>query len=309
MRFHGIVRVALIPALLAAPILGAQNPQTMGGHGGMSMAAAGGRSSMLTSPMGTRGPSGVATVDGAVVSLTLQADVVGATRSWSIHKGSCGRDQGFVGTVESYPPLTIDPQGNGTANARLAAPLADGAYFVAVHGAASDPASAFVACGALAEAMNSMPMGTVPMGTMPMGTMPMGTMPMGSDSTSTRLMAIYSRMMADPVVRERVMTDPVLQRMLAGLDMADSMAMPMTTPAIPRGTAEAAARHRAPATGHLPRATASKPSIAPAKSVGPFAVPRNASPAKAAVKPPTKKDSMPGMKMPAGMKMPPAKTP
>jgi hypothetical protein len=317
MRFHVIVRVALVPALLAMPILGAQNAQnaqTTAGHASMSMPATSGRSAMMTGPMGTRGPSGLATVDGAAVTLTLQADVVGATRSWYVGKGSCGRDQGIVASVPSYPPVTIDPQGNGTATARLAGPLvAEGSYFVAVRSAASDPTSAVVVCGALTEAMGTMPMGTMPMGTMPMGTMPMGTMPMGTDSTATRLMAIYARMMADPVIQERVMTDPVLQRMMAGMSMSDSMGMPLTMPSMSHARPEAAAQRHAvdhgPATPRTAGATARNPLAAPAKSIGPLAAPRTTSPPKAAVKAPAKKDSMPGMKMPAGMKMPPTKIP
>jgi hypothetical protein len=317
MRFHVIVRVALVPALLAMPILGAQNAQnaqTTAGHASMSMPATSGRSAMMTGPMGTRGPSGLATVDGAAVTLTLQADVVGATRSWYVGKGSCGRDQGIVASVPSYPPVTIDPQGNGTATARLAGPLvAEGSYFVAVRSAASDPTSAVVVCGALTEAMGTMPMGTMPMGTMPMGTMPMGTMAMGTDSTATRLMAIYARMMADPVIQERVMTDPVLQRMMAGMSMSDSMGMPLTMPSMSHARPEAAAQRHAvdhgPAKPRTARATARNPLAAPAKSIGPLAAPRTTSPPKAAVKAPAKKDSMPGMKMPAGMKMPPTKIP
>ena len=38
-----------------------------------------------------------------------------------------------------------------------------------------------------------------------------------ADSASATLMSIYVRMMADPVIRERVMTDPVLQRMMSAL--------------------------------------------------------------------------------------------
>ena len=51
-------------------------------------------------------------------------------------------------------------------------------------------------------------------------------MQMPAEPDVSGLLAIYERMMADPVIRERVATDPVLQRMIQGVFPAGGAAMP-----------------------------------------------------------------------------------
>ena len=50
---------------------------------------------------------------------------------------------------------------------------------------------------------------------------------MSTDSMSTLMSAIYMRMMADPVIRERAMTDPMLRGMMARMSAEHSAAMSM----------------------------------------------------------------------------------
>ncbi len=50
--------------------------------------------------------------------------------------------------------------------------------------------------------------------------------------TMEQMMAIHERMMADPVIRERVATDPVLQRMMQGMSHAPAAGQPAGGPAL-----------------------------------------------------------------------------
>src|SRR6185437_15246924 len=169
-------------------------------------------------------------------TIEWSGDQPGSNRGWALHRGSCGRDQGMVGAVSSYPPLAVNAHGNATAAAHLEAPLEkDTPYFVAVHAIATDSMSAMIACGGLAANsmnMNSMNMNSMNMRSMPMDSMPMASMAMppsmASDSMSAQMTTILMRMMSDPVIRERVKTDPLLMQMLApmGIDSTMSKTMP-----------------------------------------------------------------------------------
>lgn len=54
----------------------------------------------------------------------------------------------------------------------------------------------------------------------------MGGMQVTADPNGSSLIAIYQRMMADPVIRERVATDPMLQRMIQGAFPGGGATMP-----------------------------------------------------------------------------------
>lgn len=143
------------------------------------------------------------------------------------------------------------------------------------------------------------------MGTMDHGSMNHSSMSAGAgtgmslpDSASLMLMAIHHRMMADPVIRERVMTDPTLQRMMERMH-----GMGMTA----NGDSSASMH----GTKNAPAAGVKRSAVAPAKKSTVEAPAK--SPAKASPKTPSKETSktapppMPGMdhsKMP-GMKKPP----
>jgi hypothetical protein len=248
---------------------------------------------LITDPLGSRTASGTATVTGTAVRVTWAGDQAGAVRTWSVRRGSCSRDEGGVGAMSAYAPITVNESGSGTSRATLDAALtSDAQYHVVIHGSATAATASSLGCGALRawamppssdSVLTSSPNGSRPMpvdhSTMnhsAMATPPDSTgatpsasisMPGMSDST---LMAIHMRMMADPVIRERVMTDPVLQRMMAGMPGMSPMKMDMTDTASAR--MKDSSRTEAPA----PRATrgattkpASKPVAKPAAKPAP----------------------------------------
>lgn len=322
---------------------------TAAGHAGMQMASGPGITALLTGEMGTRSPTGTVSVAGTAVRVAWSGDQPGSTRPWYVHKGSCGRDEGVVGTGGSYRPIAVDARGTGTGTATLPAPLAaPGPYYVAVHAAAADTAAGVIACGplrggGLSEARAASPAAMAGMGNMAeMGNMagmdhsmmdmnsmspaatgagtPTGrsqataaAQRSGADSGSSLLMAVHMRMMADPVIRERAMTDPTLQRMMAQMRMpAETSVMPMpmrgsTPPAADRGG------RRAPRpAARVPRRRAADPHAGHEGMAMPGMNTTPAKPAAPAASAPAR-GSMPGMdhsKMP-GMTMPqaPAGTP
>ena len=258
---------------------------------------------LLTGLLGSRGPSGSAVVSGKILQLEWTGDQPGNTRPWSLRRGSCTRDAGAFGAAASFAPLTVDAGGNARASIALDAALPTGsAYYVAVHAFPAGAEGAVLACGSLSNGVKvAGSAGAIDHSAMDHSTMDHSSTKMGPpksvaesekegmpemdmsvaprDSISSRLMAIHLRMMADPVIRERVLTDPVLQRMIGDIQ-ADSAKLSMT------GTTVAPKSPTAKSTAK--KAAASKPAAKP--------VPRPAAPA------------MPGMdhgKMP-GMKKPPA---
>lgn len=315
MRIVSSVVIAIVVGVSRLP---AQNSGGMANMPGMNMPAsnqpAGDRTAAVTGPMGSRGATGMASLTGSHLTIEWRGDQPGSNRGWALHRGSCGKDQGMIGAVSSYPPLTVDAHGNATAAAHLEAPLGkDTPYFVAVHAAATDSMSGMIACGGLAANamnMNSMNMSALPMDSMPMGSMPT-TKGMASDSMSAQMTAILMRMMSDPVIRERVKTDPTLMRMLGPMGMDSTMAMKMPgmseMPGMSMSSPASSPKSGTTPKSSAPKATtthhpaAEKPSSTPKTT----AKSSNAKPATAEKKPATKKDSMPGMKMPPGTKMPP----
>jgi hypothetical protein len=294
---------------------------------------------LLTGLIGTRAPTGIATVEGRNVRVTLTGDQPGSTRAWYVHRGSCTRDEGVVGSARAYTPITIDARGSGTASVSLDVPFAvGGTYFVAVHASATDAKSETIVCGPLAKtAMASTAPGTHAMANM--GNMPMshtGNMA-GMDHsamgmTGTRMPAMAGSpssdstsalVLADPVIRERAMTDPVLRDMLArvpsgGEATMESGAMPgmampsrsqparrAAAPAAPRSTSRSTTRSTSGSSASS-RGTAAKSTQTSAKK--PAATPARKPAAKPAAAPTPKQPmpSMPGMdhsKMP-GMSRP-----
>lgn len=247
---------------------------------------------LLTGLLGTRAPTGIATVEGRNVRVTLSGDQPGSTRAWYVHRGSCTRDEGIIGSARAYAPITIDARGSGSGSVSLDAPFAvGGTYFVAVHASATDARSETIVCGPLAKSamastapgarsmanMGNMPMshsGNIPvssrgnmagmdhsaMGRTGMSMPAMAGSP-SSDSTVALVLTIHARMMADPVIRERAMTDPVLRDMLARVPSGEGTtmgtgAMPgMATPA----PSQAARRAAAPAASRSTSRSTSRP--------------------------------------------------
>lgn len=151
-RLLGLVSAALIGITGTAA---AQSTGSTGGHAGHGVPSTPAAQPMqhlmatLVAPSGARAPSGMVMAHGTTVELTLAGDQAGATRPWRVHRGTCTDDQGVVGDVSKFAPVTIGTDGKGAAKATLGAPLADGGvYFVAVHASTSDMKT-IVACGSL----------------------------------------------------------------------------------------------------------------------------------------------------------------
>lgn len=307
--------------------------QTTPNHANMAMSAPSAiTTTVLSGPLGSRSASGSATVTGQVVQLSWNGDTPGAVRAWSVRHGTCSAVGAMIGTTASYAPISVDAKGNGAAAVTLGAPLnMSEAFHIAVH-AASEPNSERLACGSLSSgpdvasitsANNMAGMDHSIMIGMDHSNMPgmnpnkpamdstMAGMnhagmnhalmnatstpltPM-SDSASAILLAIHQRMLADPVIRERVATDPTLQRMMEQLSDMEMSSSGMNTSTAREMSSESAVG--------VKRNTG-----VPAKKSTPT------SPAKAATKAPVKEPvkaatpSMPAMdhsKMP-GMKKPP----
>ena len=284
-------------------------------HAGTPGAPGGAVSALLTDPLGSRSASGTATVTGNAVRIAWSGDLPGSRRVWSVRRGSCTREQGIVGATSSYAPIAVDASGAGSAVATLDAPLdASTPSHVVVHaGGATDVA---LACGALWNG-TTMPQGadhsahgapsatppsvstgsvdhsamdhstmahsmmSTPGTSMPKTGMSNMSMPMMGDNASKTLMAIHMRMMEDPVIRERVRTDPVLQRMMEQLSMNDSSSMDMTMPGMtstPAASARGAAKTPAAKSASKPAArtpakAAAKPTPKPAAKPAPTSMP------------------------------------
>jgi hypothetical protein len=296
------LRLVLAGALWAPAAISAQMAATVANHAFMAAPDSAAVISLLTSPLGSRGPSGSAVLSGKALRIEWTGDQPGNTRMWAMRRGSCARDEGALSESEKFAPLAVNASGNASASAELAAPVPPGNVYLVVHSSPTEPEPVVLACGSLSNvgavgasegAMDHSAMDHSAMDHSRMnmgaansrvrienaGTSEMNMVGSANDSLYSRLMAIHTRMMADPVIRERVLTDPVLQRMI-GDTHADSSQMNMT------GTEVAPKTPIAKST--TKRAAPSKPSAKPA--------PKPAS------------QAMPGMdhgKMP-GMKMPPA---
>lgn len=278
-------------------------------------------SALLTDPLGSRAASGSVLVNGTMVRITWTGDQGRAVRMWSLRRGTCVRDQGMVGAASAYAPIQLNESGDGSSTATLeAAPAMGGDFHVVVHGASIDTTAAPLGCGNLRvfeapmrpvslsiaspngsrpapaaqatvdhsmmdHSRMAMPASIAPASAVAGAPMPATILPgmRVPTKTDSSLMAIYRRMMEDPVIRERVRTDPVVQRLLSGMPNTD-----MALPDMPVAPSASASRRTA---------------AGPARK---SAVKRAATPArKPAAKPPA---AMPGMDhstMP-GMRKPPA---
>jgi hypothetical protein len=292
------LKLVLAGALCVPAVISAQRAGTVPNHASMVTPDSAAVRSLLTSPLGSRGPSGSALLSGQTLRIDWTGDQPGSARTWSVRRGSCARDQGAFNESEKFAPLVVNASGTASASAVLASPAPSGNVYLVVRSSSTDPEPVVLACGSLlnveasegvmdhsAMDHSAMDHSRMAMGAAnarveieSAGTSEMNMVGAANDSLYSRLMAIHTRMMADPVIRERVLTDPVLQRMI-GDTHAESSPMHMT------GTEIAPKTPMAKSTAK--RAVPSKPSAKPA--------PKPATPA------------MPGMdhgKMP-GMKKPP----
>lgn len=291
----------LAGSLCTPAVLAAQTSHTMPARASSAIADSAAVSSLLTSPLGSRGPSGFAVLSGRTLRVEWTGDRAGSARPWSIRRGSCARDEGELHASAALAPLTVDASGKASAIAELEAPMPPGKAYLVVHNSTADPEPVVLACGSLSNGAapedmegamdhSAMDHSTMDHSTTAMGTPPangehahadtsgMETAGTTHDQRSSGLMAIYARMMADLVIRERVRTDPVLQRMIDDLDV-DSAKMPIIDAIVMPKTPTAKSSAK--------KAPASKPAVKKA----PKPIP-----------------AMPGMdhsKMP-GMKKPPA---
>ena len=187
--------VALVPSLCVSAAAAAQTGGTTPDRAGMQMTAGSGVSALLTSVLGTRSASGMATVEGRTVRVTWTGDQPGSTRPWYVHRGTCTRDEGMIGAASAYRPITVDASGSGASTATLDVPLTAGnTYYVAVHGSATpatDPKANVIACGALTDGSMRMAQpsgqqaGTTSMASMQHGSMQHGSVQHGSMQTGT----------------------------------------------------------------------------------------------------------------------------
>lgn len=273
MRSLSIVSVAALLVLGSRPMHAQASGAAHAGHA-QPTRPSDTLTALLTDPLGSRAASGTATVTGTTVRIAWDGDKAGSVRTWSVRRGTCVRDEGVLGAVGAYAPITVNGSGSGTGSATLGAPLAnDARYHVVIHGSDNAATALPFACGALGAwvlppkgdtVLTSSPNGSRPAPVdhstmnhaemaMPRDSAPGAPPPALSDST---LMAIYVRMMADPVIRERVRTDPVLQQMLAGVPALPSM--PTDIPAAEKDSTRA----ETPATGAR-RTTTSRPAAKP----------------------------------------------
>lgn len=335
MRFR-VVAALVVLGVPNATVMYAQASGSMpANHTSMVMQENGALTALLTDPLGSRGVSGTASVNGTAVRVVWSGDQPGTVRVWSVRGGPCAREEGVVGAVGAYTPITVDASGGAIGSATLGAPLAaDGQFHVLVQssaGSAAAGASATtLACGALRNAAAAARAAVSELTTSPNGSKPAavdhstmdhskmdhssmnmpGTSASGDAASSSEkmsdtissdssLMAIHLRMMADPVIRERVMTDPVLQRMMTG--MSGMAAVAESTPemtSVPArigagGSAGAASSPTTPAAKSAARSTSRAATKPAAKAVAKPA----AKPAPAAT-PGMDHSKMPGMRKP-----------
>jgi hypothetical protein len=85
----------------------------------------------------------------SIAKVSIRGDQPGAIRPWHVHHGQCGQDGAVLGSPKDYPPITVGPDGTGSATAALdVASPASGDYLVNVHASAADLGT-IVACGDL----------------------------------------------------------------------------------------------------------------------------------------------------------------
>jgi hypothetical protein len=86
-----------------------------------------------------------------VATVTISNATPGAVYPWFVELGRCGSDLGILGAEQWYSPVTIGPDGTGTATVHLASgtPIT-GSYFVSVR-ASPSARGQIVACGNLRQ--------------------------------------------------------------------------------------------------------------------------------------------------------------
>ena len=100
MRTIYLVGLSLLASLGLSTGVGAQSHNAMAGHVAQPTtrpATGADTTILLTGPMGSRSPTGAVTIAAGTVRIRLTGDQPAATRPWSVHKGTCSRDEGIVG--------------------------------------------------------------------------------------------------------------------------------------------------------------------------------------------------------------------
>lgn len=111
---------------------------------------------VATNPSGNTGPNAEGIVRGGAEATTIHIDLdsgePGATYPWHIHSGECADSQPpVVGSADAYPPIQVGDDGEGDAEATIAATLEpDGDYIVNVH-LSPTQLDSIVSCGELVK--------------------------------------------------------------------------------------------------------------------------------------------------------------
>jgi len=97
--------------------------------------------------------SATVTPDKSGKGFTAKVNIAGATpkstHPWHVHRGTCGNDQGVVGSGSSYTPIKVGDDGKGTSTAKVSAALdPNGSYMINIHASPTDMKT-IVACGPL----------------------------------------------------------------------------------------------------------------------------------------------------------------
>ncbi|HET6617443.1 MAG TPA: hypothetical protein VFH69_06505 [Gemmatimonadota bacterium] len=111
---------------------------------------------VATNPPGNTGPNAEGIVRGGAEATTIHIDLdsgePGATYPWHIHSGECADSQPpVVGSTDAYPPIQVGDDGEGDAEATIAATLdPNGDYIVNVH-LSPTQLDSIVSCGELVK--------------------------------------------------------------------------------------------------------------------------------------------------------------
>lgn len=149
-----VANLLLLPLAVPAQSVTTTPPKPVA----MAMAMPGAFTALLTSPMGSRAASGIATLTGTTVTVSWRDDTPGSRRMWSVRRGTCAQDDGPLGANEARGNLSVDGTGRGTGSASLTVlPNAEHPLHVVVHDVAAAEASTaagpaeaeILACGVL----------------------------------------------------------------------------------------------------------------------------------------------------------------
>ena len=301
-------------------VMSAQAADMVPTHSSMTARDSAALRSLLTSPLGSRGPSGSAVVIGKTLRIEWAGDQPGSARTWSVRRGSCARDEGAWHASTELTPLTIDAAGKAETSAELGVPMPLGKAYLVVYQSSSGSEPVVLACGALSNgaavedsdaAMDHSAMAhsamvpfskdlpkTDPSKTdhwaMDHSGMAMGTVKAGGERESAGLSrmdmagsshdSVASGLMA---IHERMMADPVIRERVRTDPVLQRMINELHTDLAKMRLADPTVAPKTPTAKSTPkRAAASKPVVKP--------TPKTAAPAM----PGMDHSQMPGMKKP-----------